>query len=236
MMPGRDDPGHGRGGVAQIREVRQQGRHCGWKRGQPHGDAGGDAHGALAADERPSQVQPVGLGVEATEHATVPSGQHDLDGQDVGAGDPVEQAVGTARSCWPGCRRPSTTAGSKGRGRSAARGGDGPGQVQVEHSGLDPGQPLVGVHLEDPVHLGGDDHHGRHLAGRGGPARQPGPGATRDEGAAVVPAHPHRRRHFGGRRREAHHRRLAGDHRSVPAVQAQFGRLGSHPVARRRRR
>src|SRR3712207_8094945 len=36
--------------------------------------------------------------------------------------------------------------------------GDGPGQVEVEHTGLHPRDPLLLVDFEDPVHLRSEEH------------------------------------------------------------------------------
>ena len=60
---------------------------------EAHGDLGGDAERALAADERAAQVEPDGLGLEAAEHRDLAVGQHDLDRQDVRARDAVGEAM-----------------------------------------------------------------------------------------------------------------------------------------------
>ena len=180
--PGRDDARHGRGGVTQIREVGQQRRHRGWKGGQTHGDPRRDAHGAFAPDERPSQIQPIRLGIDATEQADRTVRQDDFDGQDVGAGDAVEQAVGTTGVVGQVAADGARLLAGRVRGEVQAEMGHGPGQVQVEDPGLDPGEALACVDLEDPVHLGRDDHDGRNVAGWRGPAGQTRPGTRGTKG------------------------------------------------------
>jgi hypothetical protein len=72
-------------------------------------------------------------------------------------------------------------------------------QVEVHHAGLDHGQPVVRVDLDDLVHPGGDQHD----------APVDGVGRTR-EAAAGTPRHD---RHAGGRTRADHGLHLSGVHR-----------------------
>ena len=97
-----------------------------------------DAEHPLAADERPAQVEAERLGVLAAEHGDRAVGQHDLEGDDVGVGDALGQAVRTARVVGDvAADRARLLAARVGREVQPVD-GDGPGQVEVEHAGLDP--------------------------------------------------------------------------------------------------
>ena len=106
-----------------------------------------------------------------------------------------------------------------------------PGEIEVDDAGLDPGDPVVGVDLEDPVHLGHGDHDRR--AERDGPAGEAGPGAARYDTAPVCGGDPHDRLHLGGvdgkADRPGH---PAVEHRSVVAEQGPLGRIESDTVRR----
>ena len=62
--------------------------------------------------------------------------------------------------------------------------GDGPGEIEVQHAGLHPRHPFLGVDLEDPIQLGGDDHE--RVVDRRRPAGEAGTAPPRDE-RPVVP-------------------------------------------------
>ena len=98
-------------------------------------------------------------------------------------------------------------------------------EVEVEHAGLDPRDPLVGVDLEHAVQLGGDDDQrvvdGCGAAGEAGAAP---PGHER-------PVVPRRDAHRGGdlvaRAREAHDRGAPARDARVARVERELERLGA---------
>ena len=228
--PGGDDARHGGGRVVHGREVGEQGRQARRYRGEADGDAGGDPHRPLAADERPPQVEAVGLGVDPAEQGHRTVGQHDLEGQHVGAGDAVQKAVRSARIVG---HIATDRAGLLTRGvwgEMESQMGYCSRQVEVQHSGLHPGQALVGVDLQDGVHLGGDDHHRRDVARGGRPAGQPGARPAWDERPSVGTAHPDGGGHLGRAQREAYDRGLPRDHRGVAPVQSELYGIGPDPV------
>ena len=164
------------------------------ERREPHRDPGGDAERALAADERAPQVVAGRLGVEAAEHRDLAVGQHDLEGEDVGAGHARGEAVRAARVVGDVAADRARLLARRVGGEVEPERRELPVEVEVDHAGLDPGHPRLGVDRQDAVHLRGDDHdrvaerhraagqpgarrRGRRTGGRGGgrPARRPAP-------------------------------------------------------------
>ena len=132
---------------------RSRVRTLGRVRLEPHRDPGRDAHRALAADEAAPQVEAGLIRLEPAEPGDRAVGQHDVEGEDVRRRDPGGQAVRPA-----GVRRDvaADRAGLLRRrvGRVVqAEVRDRAAEVEVEHAGLDPGDPSLDVDLEHPVHL-----------------------------------------------------------------------------------
>ena len=87
----------------------------------------------------PRRSSPAGSGSRPPSSATVAVGQHHLDGQDVGAGDAVGEAVRAAGVGGDVAADRAATAGSTGRARSGGRSGaTALRQVEVEDARLDP--------------------------------------------------------------------------------------------------
>ena len=187
-QPAGDDAAHRLGGVVDRVEVEQQGGHRRRVGREPDGDARRDAERALAPHEHAPEVEPGGLGVEAAEQGHRPVGEHDLQRQDVGAGHAVGQAVRP-----PGVVGHVAADGARLLARRVGREvepvpGQRPGEVQVDDPRLHPGHPVHGVDLQDPVHLGGHDHHRvAHGHRPTGEARPRAPGHERAPVAASDP-------------------------------------------------
>ena len=105
---------------------------------------------------------------------------------------------------------------------------DGTTEVEVEHAGLDPCQPLLGVDVEDVVELGGDDDE--RIAHRGGTAREARTAPPRHERAVVTCGDPHRFGDLPRVARKAHGRGVAGRDPSVAGVERELERLGTRSI------
>src|SRR2546421_286038 len=114
-------------------------------------------------------------------------------------------------------------AGGAGRG-GAAMGGA--AEIEVEDAGLDPRVLVLGVHLEDPGEMGGDDHE--RVADRGRAARQTRAAAAGHERPAVAGGDPDGGSHVGSAGREAHG--------GGPTPVDPGGAPGERELARRRAR
>src|SRR5690606_31772344 len=171
-------------------------------------------------------------GVETTEHAHGAVGQHDLQGEHVGAGDPVGEAVGPARVVGDVAADRAGLLARRVRGEVQPVRGERPGEVEVHDAGLHPGDPLRGVDLEDAVHLGGDDHD--RVADRHGAAGQAGARAPGDEGTTVPPGDADRGGDLLGGQREAHDGGLAVEHGGVAAVERELDAVGAYTVGGQR--
>ena len=175
----------------------------------------------------PRRSSPAGSGSRPPSTVTDAVGQHDLERQDVGAGDARRPGSAGRPSCWPRCRRSCTPAGSTGRGRSAGRAGRAARvRSRLIDPGLDPGDPVVGVDRQDAVHLRGDDHD--RVADRHGPAGQAGARAPGHERPPVAAGDAH-----GGR---PPRRSTAGSRPPRPRRPAPRRRGRTGPARRRRSR
>ena len=157
---------------------------------EPHRDPRRDAHRALAADEAAAQVVARLVGFEPTEHRGGSVGEHHLDREHVRRGDAGRETVrpaGVGRDV--AADRARLLRRRVGRVVQAEM-RDRPAEVEVEHSGLDPRHPLLGVDLEDVVELGGDDDE--RIAHRRGAAGEAGSAPPRHERAVVTCGDPHR--------------------------------------------
>ncbi len=177
---GGDDRAHRRRAVLHAVEVEEQRAHLRRVLREAHADAGGDAEHALAADEDAPQVEPRRLGVLPAEDGDRAVRQDHLDGEDVHGGHALRQAVGPAGvGRHVAADRAALLARRVGRVVHAVL-GQLPGEVGVEHAGLDPRLPAVEVDRQHPVHLRRDDHDGAVRAGRRRrPGRSPSPGRRR---------------------------------------------------------
>ncbi len=93
-------------------------------------------------------------------------------------------------------------------------------EIQVEDAGLHPGHARVGIHLEDPVHPGCDDHECI-IEGRR-PAGEPGAAPPGHEGHSVGRGHGDRVRDLHGRGGKADHAGPAHGGAGVAPVQGQL--------------
>ena len=140
---GGDDVADGRGAGLDVVEIEQHRAHDRRILREAHADRRGDAAHPLAADERPAQVVTGRFGILAAEHCHGPVGQDDLEGDDVARGHTLGETV-----------RPAGVVGDVASDRArllAARigsevqmmAGDGATEVEVEHTGLDPGPTCI---------------------------------------------------------------------------------------------
>ena len=156
-------------------------------------------------------------------------GEDDVDRQDVRGRDARREAVRTA-----GVRR-DVAADRAGLLRRRIRRvvqpevRDGPGEIEIEQAWLNPGDAGVGVDVEEPVHVGGDNDHGvfewRRAAG------EPGAAAPGDERPAVLAGDTNGGGDLVGRSRPTHcdgvpltDARVAGVQRELERLRARTGR------------
>ncbi len=99
-------------------------------------------------------------------------------------------------------------------------------EVEVEEPGLHPREPVLGSHLEDPLHLGGDHDEG--VADRGGGAGEAGPRAARHHREAVRGRDADAGLDVLGGVGEGHERASALDERGVAAVEPAREGVGEH--------
>ena len=216
-------------------ERQQQRAHRGRVLREPHGDARGDAQGALAAHEHPAQVEPGRLGVEAPEHGERAVGQHHLGRHDVGVGDAVGQAMGAAGVVGHVAADRARLLARRVGGEVEAERPQLLGEVEVDDAGLHPRDPVLDVDLQDAVHLGEGDHDGQ--AQGDGPAGQAGAGAAGHDGTAVGDGDAGHGLDLGGGHREAHRAgRPTAEHGGVVAQQGALGAVVADPVGGRARR
>ena len=184
---------------------------------EPHRDRGGDAHRALAADEAAAQVVARLVGLEAAEPRDGAVGQHDLDREHV-----RRDVTPDARQCGPPALVADVAAD---RARLLRRRvgrvvqpevRDRPREVEVEHARLDPREALVGVDLEDAVHLRGHDDD--RVVDRRRAAREAGAAPPRHERPVV--AAPRRARCSRPRRPSSGSTPRPARPRSTPASRA----------------
>ena len=126
---------------------------------QPDGGGGDDAEGALGADDRAEQVVAGGVGGRAAERHGVAVGGDEVGAEDVVGGEAVLEAVraaGVLRDV--AADRADLLARRVGRVVVAVRGRR-PGDVEVDHAGLDDGALVVAAHVADRPHLRGHDQH-----------------------------------------------------------------------------
>ena len=228
----RDDRRHGRGAVLDALEVEQHRAHCGCDRGQAHARGRDDAEGSLRADDEAPQVVPGRrrrLRADARRRAV---GQHEVERQHVRARHAVGQAMRSA-----GVRvdvaadRADLLRGGIGRVRESGRRERGC-EIEVEDAGLDPRQAVFRAHLEDPVHLGGDDDE--RVADRRGAAGKAGAAAARDHRQVVVGRDAHARGHVLGAPREHDEPGRALRRARRRARRAERERVGEHRVGAER--
>ncbi len=180
---GRDD-GRDRGRAVLHRgEVEEHRPHGRRERREAHAHPGHDAQRALAPHHHAAQVVAGRLGSLAPEALQGPVGQHHVEREDVRRRDAVREAVRAARvRVHVAPDRRGLLRRGVGRVGEPARRERGR-EVEVEEPGLHPGEPVLGAHLEDPLHLRGDDDEG--VADRGGGAGEPRPRSAGDDREAV---------------------------------------------------
>jgi hypothetical protein len=228
--PGPDDAGDGVAGLVGAVEGGQQGPDRLRLAQQPQGHGGGDAEGALGADEGAEQVVagPVG-GLAASQVDQLAVGQHHLEAGDVVGGEAVLEAVGAAGVLGNVAADGADLLAGRVGGVVEAVRGHLLGDLQVEHPRLDHRPLVVQVDLEDAAHAG---EHDQHTVRHGqGPAGQAGARPAGHERHPGLVAGPHRLPGLGGRLGEHHH---AGDDpevgQAVAFVGAQLVALGDHPL------
>ena len=102
---------------------------------------------------------------------------------------------------------------------------DGPGQVEVQDARLDPCDPCGRVHVEHPVHRGGDDDD--RITERCRAAGQPGAAAACDERPSVAAGHAHGCGDILGRFGPAHGDRFTGRDTGIARVQRELEGFGA---------
>ena len=181
--PCADHRSHGVGGFTNGFEIGQQGPHRRWVRHESDRSPCGDAHRSFAADECAAQIESGSVSFEATQHRQFTVGEHNFERKDVRARHPVQQTVGAAGV------RPDIAADRTGlltrriRRVVEAERNRRLREVEVEHAGLDPSDPVLRVDLEDPVHLRRGDHD--RSPDRHGSSGEAGARATRRDRASV---------------------------------------------------
>ena len=149
-----------------------------------HDDLGGDAEGALGADEEADQVVALRVARLAAEPHDLAVGQHHLEAEHVVGRHAVLQRVRAAGVVGDvAADGAGLLARGVGRVVEALR-PHRPREVQVDQPRLDHGDLVVVVDLEHAVH----PHQRDHEAALGGQAAagEPGAGAARDEGHALA--------------------------------------------------
>ena len=157
--PCTDDRGNGNGGLSDGSKISQQGPDCRWIAYEPNGDPRRDTHGAFAPDERPPQVEAGRVGAGTAEHGQLAVGQYHFNSEDMGARDAMQEAVWST-----GVRSDVAPDGTGLLTRRIRRviqteRDRGLRQIEIQDPGLHPGQAIVGVDLQDPVHLRGGKHY-----------------------------------------------------------------------------
>ncbi len=131
---------------------------------------------AFAPHHDAAQVVAGSLGPLAAEPLERAVGQHDVHRQHVGRRHAVREAVRAAGVRVDVAADRRRLLRRRVRCVGPARGPQRRRQIQVEQAGLNPGESILGSHLQDAVHLRRDDARGRR---RGGWSRRPGPSRTR---------------------------------------------------------
>jgi len=209
-----------------VGKVHEQRADRGRERDQPNADPGHDAEGALRADHEAAEVEPGGLGRLGAEAFDRAVREHEVEREHVVRRHAVREAVGPA-----GVRghvaadRAALLRGGVGREHEPVP-GDGVHEVEVQHAGLDPREAVVRSDLEDPVHLG--RAHDERIADRRCPAGEPGAGAARHDGEAVLGGDAETRRDVLRGSGEYDERTSALDHRGVAGVQREGERVREH--------
>ena len=230
--PRGDDRTDCLGACFDAGEVHQHRPNSGRVLGEPHTHLGGDAAHALTADERAAQVVAGRVGLVAAQLHDLAIGQHDLHPQHVRRRDPVGEAV-----------RPSRVVGDVATNRTALLaagvGGEvqpvlrhGPGEIEVEHTGLDPGQSVDGIDRQDPIHLGRDNQDC--IVEWRGTTGETGSGATSHERSAMSHGDPNAGLHLDGGRGEANDAGMPLEVRRIAPVQRQLGLTDPNPIGRQR--
>ena len=147
---------------------------------QPQRRPGDDAERPLAPDDQPDQVVAGPLLHRATECDDLAVGKHELDAEDVVGGDAVLERVRTAGVL--GDVAPDGTRGlaRRVRGIEQSVGAHGVRDPLVHHAGLGDDATIGAVDRLDAIQPAGADHHRR--SDRQRASREPGAGATRNEG------------------------------------------------------
>ena len=229
--PGGDHPRHG---VARALQRRVGGQHGAIGLGtgnQPDRDLERDAEQALRADEQAGQIGPGLLHAVAAQPHHFAVGQHDLEAEHVVGGHPVAEAVGAAGVegdvAADGAHRLARRVGRVVEAVRLAGGRD----VEVDHAGLDDGDPVERVDPQDAVHPVEGDHDA--LLDRHRAARQAGARPAGHEGHAGGMTETHGLHDFGLRLRQHHGARPGAEGREpVALVRRQRGRARQQPVGR----
>ena len=172
-------------GVGRL-ERREQRPHRLRRAQHPHGHAHGDPERPFGADERAEQVGPLVIPRKSDELAV---GEHDVRGEDVVDGEPVLEAVRPARVLGDvAADRADLLARRVGRVVEAL-GGDGAGDLEVRHAGLDDDARALEIDLEHAVEPRERDDDA--VGDRQRPAGEPRSGAAGDERHPVRVANRH---------------------------------------------
>ena len=185
-LAGGDDVGDGLGGGGDGVEGGEDDLHGLGLAHDAEGHLGGDAECAFGADEDAEQIVAGGVGGLAAEGDDLAGGKDDGHLEDVGGGEAVLEAVGSAGVLGDvAADGADGLRAGVGRVEEALR-GDGGGDVGVDDAGLH-GDLLVGeIDVEDAVHAGEADDDGAFGGERS--AAEAGACAARDEGDVVLRA------------------------------------------------
>ena len=192
----------------------------------PQHDLGGDAEGALGADEGAEQVVAGGVAVERHQRAV---GEHHLQPDHVVGGEAVLEAVCPAGVLGHvAADRADDLAG--GVRRVEVGGGDRAGHAQVGHTGLDHHPAVVEIDREDPPQAA--QHDEDPLGNRQGAARQSGARASRHPRHLGLEAGLDHLAHLlGGAGQDCGHGDLAVVQQAVRAVGRELVLVGQHVLA-----
>ena len=222
---GRDQP-HRLAGGLHTAEIGQQHRHALGCPQQAQGDGGGDAEGALAADEGAADVELGRLIQLASQLGDGAVRQHHLQPQHVVAGHAVLKAVHP-----PGvlghiaADAAGHLAGGIG-GEVIAIARHRPGDPAIDHTGLHHHPPVGQVHLQHPAHAAGG-HHQRLRLGHGA-AGETGATAAGHKRHTLLMTDAQHGRHLLGRLRQHHQGGLVAMEGEAIAVVGQELLAGGH--------
>ena len=213
---GRNDPGHGLGGVLHVVEDRHKGLGGLGRRHQLENGLGNDAQCALGLDQHARQIV-AGDAFHRTRAGFdhLARGVEKFDAHEVILGHAVLEAAQAARVLGDIAADGGHGLGARIRRIEEIFLGHGGGEVSGDHARFHHSVEVIGIDLQDAVQAGGQDHHGIAVV-RNGAAGQVGARAAHGHGNAVVIKFLDAEAQLLGGRGPEHHRRNHGfKHRRV---------------------